>query len=399
MTVMRTCFLALVLLLAACRGDAPRTASELTQDQLEAMVDSLMPGVARAAGLDFKETPRSAVRTREQVREFLLEKLATELPPERLDGLVSAYRLLQLLPDTLDVRSLFVDLYTEQVAGFYDPESSTLFAVGGSDPMSLKLILAHELVHALQHQYVPLDSILNDRRDADRLAAAQAILEGHATLASFQAIVPDTDFIGDDGVWGTVRDQITMPREGMDVFNRTPLVIRSALIFPYLEGSEFIRWFRVNRPDAQPFGAEMPHSTEQILHPERYSRGDLPVEVRFTDDTTDVIHEDTFGEFEMHVLRSVLVGIDQVATDLPLGWGGDRMRVYRTPDGPALVWLTAWDEPRFAEGFQSRVLGRFLAKDRPGYRTSIEAMRIAGKPGVRVTVAPQEWSRWAALPK
>jgi hypothetical protein len=101
----------------------------------------------------------------------------------------------------------------------------------------------------------------------------------------------------------------------------------------------------------------------------------------------------------MHVLRSVLVGIDQVATDLPLGWGGDRMRVYRTPDGPALVWLTAWDEPRHAEGFQARVLGRFLAKERPGYRTSIEAMRIAGKPGVRVTVAPQEWSRWADLPQ
>ena len=44
-------------------------------------------------------------------------------------------------------------------------------------------MLAHELVHALQHQYIPLDSIMRQPGDNDRLAAAQAILEGQATLA------------------------------------------------------------------------------------------------------------------------------------------------------------------------------------------------------------------------
>lgn len=396
---MRIAPIALLLLLAACRGEPPRPADQLTQQQLGALVDSLMPGVARAAGLDFKATPRSAVRTRDQVRQFLLSKLATELPPERLDGLVSAYRLLGLLPDTLDVRGLFVELYTEQVAGFYDPDSSTLYAVGGSDPTQLRLILAHELVHALQHQYIPLDSILADRSDADRTAAAQAVLEGQATLASLQSLFPDTDFAGDDGIWATIREQLTMPREGMTVFNATPLVIRSTLIFPYLQGSEFMRWFRRNREGEMPFGALMPHSTEQVLHPVRYQRDDAPLTVRFAGADATVIHEDTFGEFEMHVLRSVLVGIDVVASDLPLGWGGDRLRVYRTPDGPALVWLTAWDEPRHAEGFASRVVGRLPALDRPGYRTSIEVRTVADQPGVRVVIAPEGWTRWDALPE
>lgn len=396
---MRVVVICLFLLLGACRGEPPRTAGDLSQSELEAMVDSLMPGVARAAGLDFTATPRSAVRSREQVREFLLNKLATELPPERLDGLVSAYRLLGLIPDTLDVREMFVDLYTEQVAGFYDPESSTLFAVAGSDPTQLRLILAHELVHALQHQYIPLDSILADRSNSDRTAAAQAVLEGQATLASFQSMFPDTDFAGDDGIWEAIREQLTLPREEMAVFNSAPLVIRSTLIFPYLQGSEFMRWFARNRAGERPFGALMPHSTEQILHPLRYQQGDSPVAVRFADDDDDVIHEDTFGEFEMHVLRSVLVGIDVVAGDLPLGWGGDRLRVYRTADGPALVWLTAWDEPRNADGFESRVIGRLNTMERPGYRTAIESMPVAGKPGVRVVIAPTGWTRWEALPE
>ncbi|PKL93742.1 MAG: hypothetical protein CVV20_02105 [Gemmatimonadetes bacterium HGW-Gemmatimonadetes-1] len=333
------------------------------------------------------------------MREFLLNKLATELPPERLDGLVSAYRLLGLIPDTLDVREMFVDLYTEQVAGFYDPESSTLFAVAGSDPTQLRLILAHELVHALQHQYIPLDSILADRSNSDRTAAAQAVLEGQATLASFQSMFPDTDFAGDDGIWEAIREQLTLPREEMAVFNSAPLVIRSTLIFPYLQGSEFMRWFARNRAGERPFGALMPHSTEQILHPLRYQQGDAPVAVRFAGDDDDVIHEDTFGEFEMHVLRSVLVGIDVVAGDLPLGWGGDRLRVYRTADGPALVWLTAWDEPRNADGFESRVIGRLSTMERAGYRTAIESMPVAGKPGVRVVIAPTGWTRWEALPE
>lgn len=396
---MRTVLTCLLLLAAACRGEPPRTAGDLTQPELEAMVDSLMPRVVRATGLSFTTTPRSAVQSREQVRDFLLSKLATELPPERLDGLVSAYRLLGLIPDTLDVRRLFVDLYTEQVAGYYDPDSATLFAVGNSDPTQLRLILAHELVHALQHQYIPLDSILSDRSDADRTAAAQAVLEGQATLASFQAMFPDTDFAGDDGIWATIREQLTLPREEMAVFNVAPLVIRSALIFPYLQGSEFMRWFGRNRGGEQPFGARMPRSTEQILHPLRYQRGDAPVVVRFAEEDGDVSHEDTFGEFEMHVLRSALAGIDVVAGDLPLGWGGDRLRVYRTPDGPALVWLTAWDEPRHAEGFTTRVIGRLTTLARPGYRTAIEPMPIAGQPGVRVVIAPTGWTRWEALPQ
>ena len=172
---MRVLVCSLILIAGACRGEPVVDAQSLDQKELAALVDSLMPGVAKATGLEFKSTPVTAVRTREQVRTYLLAKLAKELPPARLDGIVTTYRLLGLIPDTLDVQKLFVDLYTEQVAGFYDPDSTKLFAVAGGDRAQLRLVLAHELVHALQDQYVPLDSILGSTDDADRLAAAQAL--------------------------------------------------------------------------------------------------------------------------------------------------------------------------------------------------------------------------------
>jgi hypothetical protein len=385
-------------LLVACRGETPRDATTLEQHELDSMVTSLMPAVAEASGLQFKSTPRAAIRSKDEVRTYLLAKLATELPQERLDGIVAAYRLLGLLPDTLDIASLFIDLYTEQVAGFYEPDSSMLFAVAGADALTLRATLSHELVHALQHQYLPLDSILHDRADADRLAAAQAVLEGQATLVMLLVLRPDGDFLEDGGMWTMVRDQLGAPQAGLDVFNNSPLVIRTGLIFPYLEGATFMRWFRNNRGSEQPFGDLMPTSTEQILHPARYQQQDHPVALQFSGDSADVIHEDTFGEYESLVLRSALAGIDAVATDLPIGWDGDRMRVYRTPDGPALVWYTVFDEASYADNFRTRVVAGLNRLRRPGYRTLIDGVPVGAFPGVRVVIAPEGWSGWANLP-
>lgn len=388
----------MVTVLAGCRGEAPAAAQSLDARQLSALVDSLMPIVAKASGMEFKSTPHSAVRTREQVRTYLLAKLAQELPPARLEGISTAYRLLGLLPDTLDVSKLFLDLYTEQVAGFYDPDSTTLFAVAGGNRVELRLILAHELVHALQHQYTPLDSIMKDSHDADRLAAAQAVFEGQATLASMAALLPGTDVIGDDGFWETFRGQLQVQQSGMKVFNEAPLAIRSGLTFPYVQGSEFVRWFRKNHPDQQPFGALLPVSTEQILHPERYARGDAPLTVRFAADTVTPMFDDTFGEFEIDVLRSSLAGIGEVPTDLAVGWGGDRMRLYRNTGGAALVWVTVFDDARSAERFVAQFGARLIAVKRTGYRTAVAPLQVGGKSAVRVVVAPDGWARWGALP-
>ena len=249
-----------------------------------------------------------------------------------------------------------------------------------------------------QHQYLPLDSILDDRSDADRLAAAQAVLEGHATLATIQVLAPDAQIFTNDAYWDVMRKQFSSPQQGMEVFNRAPLVVRVGLIFPYLQGSEFMRWYRNNHGTGLPVGSDLPASTEQILHPARYADGDAPIRIRFEGDTTGVLHEDTFGEFESHVLRSSLVGIEAVPTELPLGWGGDRMRVYESDDGPALIWVMAFDEVRYADRFRERVAASLLSLSRENYRTDVSATEVGGHPGVRVVIAPTEWGMWSTLP-
>src|ERR1700704_6350533 len=131
-------------LLVSCRGRPPVSPSP---DALAHLVDSLRAPVERATGLHFKSPPHSALRTREQVRAYLVRKLDEELPTPRMRGLETAYRLFGLFPDTLQLRQLLLDLYTEQVAGYYDPDSATLFGVAGADPAQLPLVLAPERGH------------------------------------------------------------------------------------------------------------------------------------------------------------------------------------------------------------------------------------------------------------
>lgn len=385
---------ALAALVAACRGRRPAAGDQ----GLRATVDSLVPEVEAAVGLTFAKPPRVAVRSKAQVTAYLKAKLDQEFPEAKIEGVEAAYRLLGLLPDSVDVRSLLLGLYAEQVAGYYDPDSLTLYAVQGSQGNQLRLVLAHELVHALQDEHLPLARLLEDVTNADRLAASQAVLEGHATLAMLRVIMPDAATLRDPNFWQLYRDQIKQAQTSMPVFRGAPLILQEGLIFPYLAGAEFMRWWEAQGRGPLPTAAELPRSSEQILHPDRYAAGDEPVPVAFRDRDPGVLYEDTMGELELQVWNTVLRGGGEVTTGLASGWGGDRFRVYQTPAGPALVLYTAWDDSTAARRFAAGPARRFQDQVRTGYRTEVERLELDGHAGVRVVRAPAGWSRWADLP-
>lgn len=372
---------------AACRGEAPGQ-SEATVSHL---IDSLTPMVEESAGLAFKTEPRWALRDEVQLRSYLEAKFAEQLPPELLANLQATYRLLGLVPDTVEVAQLLLDVLQDQVLGFYEPDSATLFIVSENrDPTFLRLTVAHELVHALQAQYLPLDSLLDERGDNDRTMARQAILEGHANFASFALIAGDR--INTKEFWDLARQQ---GREATaQSLPHVPLILRETVLFPYMEGAEFIRWWRQGPlADTVPFGNRTPISTEQVIHPERYLAGEVPVELLFPDSSDAVLYQDDLGEFELRVLHAVMYDQVQANLDLPMGWNGDRYRLYSGPDGPALVWFTAWDDARFAERFASTTGARLagLARARPGYHGELTRLEGTDVPIVRIIIAPEGW--------
>jgi hypothetical protein len=389
---------ALTIVLVALGIAACGERSEAQNDAvIRATVEKLVPQVERAVGLPFKDEPVVALRSREQVREYLVAKLDTDLPPEVLEGMSAAYRLFGLLPDTLDLHALLLSLYTEQVVGYYDPDSVALYVVEGADRAFLRMVLAHEMVHALQGQYLPVDSLIAPDRSNDARMAAQAVLEGQATLASLTILMPDRDFSAIPNFWETYRESLKQQHAQMPVFSSAPAVIQEGIVFPYLEGANFVRWFLTVHPDTLPYGRYLPQSSEQVLHPDRYHEGDAPVELTLVGGG-EPLYSDVLGEFETRILLAELLASESMARAGARDWGGDRYAVYDTPGGLALAWWSVWDDARAAERFATLLERGWARRERDGRTSRIERTAIDGWEAVVLRDGPVDWWAWDEPP-
>ncbi|HET8713259.1 MAG TPA: hypothetical protein VFM23_06195 [Gemmatimonadales bacterium] len=387
-----------VLASLACRERAQAVQGEA---ELKDMVKRMMPSVAEAAGLKFKREPLVLRRSRAQVRDYVIHKFDEDLPPADLNGLQSALRLFGLIPDSLELRPTMIDLLTEQIAGYYDPDSNALYIPADIEPFQLRIVVSHELVHALQDQYVRLDSIITQRGVNDRRSAAQAILEGQATLAQIPVLMPEQkpDTLPLGWFWRQ-REVMAAQQAQMKEFARAPLWLREGLIFPYLGGADFNVWFRRTYLGRSVLDS-MPRSTEQILHPERYRDRDEPTDIAFESSrSADVKWEDGLGEFEMRLLFQQHLGTEAQAISLASGWDGDRYQVLG-PNADVLVWYSVWDDAaaasRFAGGLQ-RAWGKRGPDGRTARRSEIKQLTISGRPVVRLVDAPSNWPGWNAIP-
>ncbi|MGH7569288.1 MAG: hypothetical protein ACREL9_10020 [Gemmatimonadales bacterium] len=392
---------AAVLCAATAPGCRERAKAVQSQGDLRLMVRQMMPAVERATGLAFKRDPVVAQRTRAQVREYVVHKFDDDLPAAELAGVQAAYRLFGLLPDTLDLRRTMIDLLTEQIAGYYDPDSNTLYIPADIDPFQLRIVVSHELVHALQDQYLDLDSVVQQQRQNDRRTAAQAVLEGQATLAQIVVLMPEQrlENLPD---FQQMKEALRSQQNTMPTFARAPFWLRESLVFPYLGGADFVRWFTRTYPGRQPFGAAMPTSTEQVLHPERYREHDAPTALAFPAPAGEAVrYEDGLGEFETRLLLAQLLGDEAQAALLTTGWDGDRYQVVG-PRADALVWYTVWDTPEAAVRFERgvrRAWPRQAHLGAHGRNTRIERVTLDGMQGVRLVDAPADWTGWQRVPE
>lgn len=364
------------------------------------MADSLVPYVQGASGLTFLRTPRLGVRSREQVRTFVGDALARAYSPERLQAVATAYHLLGLLPDTAGFTRLILDLYAQELRGYYDPITDSLFAVTGTPPIQLREVLAHELVHALQAQYEDLTPEAQARRNNDERTAFGALVEGQATFFTMRLLVPLRNVVAERNLWDFVTGHIRAEPMARPAYRRAPLWIREGLLAPYIYGAQFANYWQASRwADTVPYGPRVPRSTEQILHFDRYDAGDEPVALRFAADSgAGIVAEDVLGELEIHMLAAQLAGAASLGSLPAIGWGGDRYRVLASAAGPALVWYAAWDDPESRAAFAASTGAALARRRKSGYRAAFDTLTIGSSAATRYVFAPEGWSGWAAVP-
>jgi hypothetical protein len=109
---MRWQLLLLPLLAVGCRerakvGDGPY-ADKVATD---------VPQIEKALGVKFKTPPKLELRSRDQVRDFLLAKLREPDAQKQMANSERIYKLLGMLPDTMHLADFFVKVLTEQIMG------------------------------------------------------------------------------------------------------------------------------------------------------------------------------------------------------------------------------------------------------------------------------------------
>src|SRR4029079_8267679 len=123
-------------------------------------------------------------------------------------------------------------------------------------------------------------------------------------------------------------------------FSAAPMVIQEELLFPYINGQDFVGRLKERQPGTLPFRA-MPQSTEQVMHDRAYFATPRDVPLRVTlPSLPNQIYSNTLGEFDTSLLLFAPLQSQRVAWEAAIGWGGDRYAIVRPPRGPGLAWVT-----------------------------------------------------------
>lgn len=313
--------------------------------KLLARTDKVAKEVAKIRGLPLKKKIPNEVVGRDELRARLV-KMAGE-DKTRAETAAEALGLARwgMIPRATNYEALLLELLTEQIAGYYDPDTKklTISASAGDDATWAELVLAHEIDHGLQDQAFDLKKFedVPDGED-DAAAARRALVEGDGIALMLEVMLARN---GVPVPWSNpqmtdaIEKAMAVPGNG-DQLDRAPLAIREALIFPYRAGFTFVAALRRRQPWSAVDQAfrKPPASTEQIMHPERYLAGDRPVPV--TIDALSalagytVAHRTVWGELGF-LLFLRAHGVDAAtATEAAAGWGGDRTLVLAKAGDP-----------------------------------------------------------------
>jgi hypothetical protein len=377
---MRRLLLSLCLvLLCAAPAFAQETPDTAIAPELAAQMDRLERFTTLARRLDRLTPVPREFPSRDEVRVYLRDLYTDELAVADLERAETFYKALWLLPSDTNLGEVVLNLLGSQVAGFYDTETQIMNVIptisdepGALLTLTEQIIFVHEFTHALQDQHFDLNALLNAPETADqpdRSLAALSLIEGDATatmnlyMSQVTALNPNAalSLLAE----GLLAGNLFLPPD-------IPTILGRELAFPYEQGLIFVLalwddggWERVDKAYT-----ELPTTTEQIIHPEKYLSGEgaLPVEI---EDISAALGDGwapfwtiTLGEF--YLSEHLRVGLPAArAAEAAAGWGGDMLRLYQHESG-ALAWHLAlmWDTPADAAQFEAAYLE--LAESRYG---------------------------------
>jgi hypothetical protein len=299
---------------------------------------------------------KSGAQSRAEIERMIMKNLDEDTTPEEMHASEVSLKKLGLVPQDFQYRPFIISLLTEQVAGYYDPKAQEFFLADWIDVDGQKPVIAHELTHALQDQHFNLRRFEKwPKGDSDAELAAHALVEGDATLAMKL-------YIGRNPLRAlALLRSMEATGSSSEQIDKAPRALRESLLFPYEKGLNWVEslykrdgWNRVSRAYT-----ELPQSTEQIMHVEKYYARDEPVKLTLPDIGGALgqgwkrIDNDVKGEWSFYLILDEYLKSAPESLRAAEGWGGDRYSVYENADSHEVMiaQLTSWDTEKDALEF------------------------------------------------
>lgn len=319
----------------------------------------------------------------EQIRRLIREE-AEDIDMGDAQYIMEAFGF---IPPGTDLEALLLDLYTQETAGMYDPEQNRLMVLErfqeqlrrpglSEDAMEARMVVVHEIVHALQDQHFDtLDSSSDEAWSDDAESVINAVVEGDATLSMMVYTIAKAQLPVDPTTMPGLRQRlrtkgrIALPQS--EALSNVPPYFGHIMSSFYLEGAAFIGelrriggWKAVDGAHRNP-----PRGTRDILHTEDYVKAtpitdfDIPNRLPGLSGYKRIASE-RLGELESSAFLLPIGDIDRIFQAAE-GWSGDRFAIYQDENGTlALVWRVIFLNENEAREFYDAAHDATIASQR-----------------------------------
>jgi hypothetical protein len=367
----------------------PQAETHITPEQgkeLFRSVDELIKFASDETGLPIHSEVKRTLTTRAAVEKYLTDKFAEDEDAKRMQRGEIVLKKFGLLDRDFNLKPFMLSLLKEQIAGYYDSKTKTVYMLDWIDPETQKPVLVHELTHALQDQHTdlekwsdqtPPDVSHNASEDNEHLAkdeldtARTAALEGQAmaVFLDYSLKPSGRSLIKDPEVLEQLQSQM-QSTDDSPVLARAPLLLSESLLFPYKDGLSFEQdvWMDKGRKPAFVGVLDRPPaSTWEVINPRMYEQGkQSPVLVM--PDIHPLLNKKykaydigQVGQLDLRILAQIFGG-EAAARELTPAWDGGiywagQLTSAKTPaeqastNSVALMYLSAWKSTNSARTF------------------------------------------------
>jgi len=265
--------------------------------------------ISSITGMGIGQDVRIAFKQRGDVKhELFLQDMKKQSLTDEYKIAAYEYVLKQLrfIEQDHSLKDILLGSLYDNLYGFYEPSTKQLVIMEGTSKQIARNILFHELVHAAQDRAIDLSQYYGRHaKNLDSGLAASALVEGQATAVELMVQIEQN--LQDktrreilEVVLAQMGNAVCYPeaeeRDFLSLLNE----------FPYSFGLRFVLERYLN--DTEDFTRmfeNVPCSTEQILHPEKFHKNERPIKTTLLKKRgalsalrdTQLLLETTLGEY------------------------------------------------------------------------------------------------------